>query len=103
MCRVCQNDHRNSIRRRVKLEAIAYKGGRCTQCGFCESADALCFHHIDPSRKEFQISNKGGTSLESIKAELDICALLCLNCHAMEHARIRADSRELYGTPNWDE
>lgn len=40
------------------------------------------FHHVDPSQKEFAISNiKGRSFNEKVIAELNKCVLLCSNCH----------------------
>ena len=59
-------------------------------CGYSEVNQALAFHHLDPSQKEFSISSKtkssGRISWGRIKRELDKCVLLCSNCHAGVHA-----------------
>jgi hypothetical protein len=46
-------------RERVRLKAINYKGGRCQICGYDRCTEALEFHHLDPTKKDFGISNKG--------------------------------------------
>lgn len=67
-------------RKKVKLMAVAYKGGKCAVCGYNKCIDALEFHHL--TDKSFGISSKGYTrSWEKIKAELDKCIMLCANCH----------------------
>ncbi|WP_010676639.1 hypothetical protein [Bacillus timonensis] len=69
-------------RKKLTMMAIQYKGGKCLRCGYNRCIRALEFHHRDPSKKEFSISNKGLTrSWERIKKELDKCDLLCANCH----------------------
>ena len=68
----------------VKERAIAYKGGRCFNCGYDRCPAALVFHFDDPDEKTFNISDT--TSWPRIRAELDKCSLLCLNCHAEAHA-----------------
>jgi len=74
-------------RRRMKLKAIAYKGGKCLVCGYDRCARALAFHHLDPSEKEFSISAEGACrTWARVQAELDKCALLCGNCHEEVHA-----------------
>ena len=71
----------------LKLKAIEYKGGKCQICGYDSYVGALEFHHTDPSKKNFSISEKGLTrSFALIKAELDKCVLLCSNCHKEFHA-----------------
>lgn len=78
---------RKNYRTRIKQKAVKYKGGKCFICGYDRCNQAMDFHHLDSSKKEFVIS--GGTrSFENIKAELDKCVLLCRNCHSEVHAGI---------------
>lgn len=75
----------SSYRREVKRKLIEYKGGKCQICGYNRCQEALEFHHLDPSQKDFTIS--GGTkSFESLKPEVDKCILVCANCHREIHA-----------------
>ena len=68
-------------RKTVRLKAIEYKGTKCQLCGYDKCIEALEFHHF-LNEKNFGISAKGYTrSWEKVKAELDICILLCANCH----------------------
>ena len=69
---------------RVKDLKLEY-GGKCTKCGYDKCLDALEFHHVDPTQKEFHLGNSRGKKLETIKAELDKCILVCRNCHAELH------------------
>ena len=43
-------------REKVRFTAISYKGGHCQICGYDRCIEALEFHHLDPSQKEFGIS-----------------------------------------------
>ena len=80
-------------RKKVRAMAVAHKGGRCEKCGYDRCIDALEFHHMDPSRKDFSISSKGYTrSWEKVKEELDKCMILCANCHRELHAKLAAFS-----------
>jgi hypothetical protein len=73
--------------------AKEYKGGCCSVCGYDRCIEALEFHHLDPEKKDFGISNKGYTrSWEKIKKELDQCEILCANCHREVHAKIAAST-----------
>jgi len=73
-------------RRKVKLQCIEYKGGKCERCGYNKCPAAMTFHHIDPSQKDFGISSNGvSRSFEKCKPELDKCILLCVRCHAEVH------------------
>jgi len=72
-------------RRRLKLRAIEYLGGKCIYCGYHECSAALEFHHPNDN-KDFGLSQKGVTrSWERVKKELDKCELVCKNCHAEIH------------------
>jgi len=78
-------------RRRKKLRVMAreYKGNKCAICGYDKCPRALSFHHLDPKKKSFGISEKGLTrSWDKIKEELDKCILICSNCHMEVHEGI---------------
>ena len=76
-------------RRKVKTIAVEYLGGKCQICGYDRSVAALEVHHRDPKLKNFGISEKGYTrSWDSIRRELDLCILICANCHREVHAGI---------------
>jgi hypothetical protein len=83
-CRACvMKTHRELY----KQKAIAYKGGKCVVCGYNKCFRALEFHHLDPTKKDFGISERGITwSWDRIVCELDKCILLCSNCHAELHS-----------------
>jgi len=68
-------------RRKIKLMAVDYKGGKCQICGYNRHQSALDLHHIN-GEKSFGIGQKGYTrSWERVKQELDKCILVCANCH----------------------
>jgi 5-methylcytosine-specific restriction endonuclease McrA len=74
-------------REKVRLMAVSHQGGRCQICGYDRCIEALEFHHLDPTQKDFGISNKGYTrSWEKVKGEIEKCILLCANCHREVHA-----------------
>jgi len=58
---------------------------KCEKCGYNEYKCALDFHHIDSSKKNFNISTGGRKSLERLKNEIEKCILLCSNCHRTFH------------------
>lgn len=69
-------------RKKIKVMAIEYKGGKCQNCGYHRCNGALELHHKDENTKSFGIGDKGYTrSWEKVKMELDKCVLLCANCH----------------------
>jgi len=76
-------------RKKVKLMAVEYLGGKCQVCGYKKCPEALDFHHKDETTKRFGIGEKGYTrSWEKVRQELDNCYLLCANCHREAHAGI---------------
>ena len=85
-CRKCRVDAVDKRRRLLKQKAVEYKGNSCINCGYNKCLAALEFHHIDPTQKDFALSNDGHTrSWEEIKNELDKCILVCANCHREIH------------------
>lgn len=85
-CKRCNN--RISLKKQTerKQKCVDYKGGKCMICGYNKYIGALDFHHIDPTKKEFNISNLRTYSWEMLKVELDKCICVCKNCHAETHA-----------------
>ena len=74
-------------RKKIREMAVEYKGGKCQLCGYNKCGEALEFHHLDSSVKDFGISHKGYTrGWKRVKRELDKCAMLCANCHREVHA-----------------
>lgn len=70
-------------RKKLKILAVEYKGGKCIACGYNKCTRALEFHHLDKSTKSFGIAASGHTkSWEKLKIELDKTVLVCSNCHA---------------------
>ncbi len=83
-------------RKKVRLMAIAHKGGKCARCGYNKCAEALDFHHTDPEKKDFSISSKGYTrSWKRVQEELDKCIMICANCHREVHAELAALNRNV--------
>lgn len=93
-CKKCRSEAVSRRRKKVKLQAIEYKGGSCKKCGYDRCQAAIEFHHKDPTEKDFAIGSKGITrSWEKIKKELDKCVMLCSNCHKEEHHRLEEEKR----------
>ena len=74
-------------RKRTKQKLVDYKGGKCEICEYNRSVSGLEFHHIDPSKKDFQVCGKSW-SFERLKNEADKCMLVCSNCHREIHEKI---------------
>lgn len=60
------------------------RGGKCARCGYNTCIKALEFHHIDPSQKDFTISNDRFKLHEAVQ-ESKKCILICSNCHKELH------------------
>jgi hypothetical protein len=76
-------------RKRLRMMAREYLGGKCMICGYARCTDALDFHHRDPKEKEFGLSDRGLTrSWEKTLKEIKKCVLICANCHREVHAGI---------------
>lgn len=87
-CIPCRSTYSSNRRRIIKEKAIEHLGGKCVDCGLENAKSCVYdFHHIDPTQKDFSISNNS-KSFESIKPELDKCILLCANCHRLRHNEI---------------
>lgn len=85
VCRKCRSAKVAKHRRKRKIKAVEYLGGKCIECGYDKCPGALHFHHTDDD-KEFGISSRGRTmSWERMRRELDKCVLLCANCHHEHH------------------
>lgn len=77
-----------SIRHAIKKQLVEYKGNKCEICGYNKCVGALQFHHLDSSKKDFDLSakyNGGKINMEEMYKEVDKCQLLCANCHAEQH------------------
>jgi len=45
----------------------------------------LDFHHIDPTQKDFQLSQGERYGWEKVQSEIEKCIVLCSNCHRDFH------------------
>lgn len=89
-CGKCRSAAVSKRRRRVKRQLVLEAGGRCRLCGFNAHPSALQFHHLDPSSKEFHLSQEGFTrAISRMRSEAKKCILLCANCHALVEAGVR--------------
>lgn len=76
----------SALRRAMKKEAVKRKGGKCEICGYDKCVNALTFHHIDATEKDFGLAQSGNLhSWEEYLKEVNKCILVCANCHAEIH------------------
>lgn len=87
-CKVCNTEAVTKCRNSIKIKAIEYKGGCCEKCGYNKYIGALEFHHLDPSKKDFGVSDGNYRNWLTVKEEIDKCLLLCSNCHKETHAGV---------------
>lgn len=87
-CKGCVNIQTKERQRNLKIQAVSYKGGCCSDCGGVFPMACYDFHHEDPNEKDFAISKvKSPKWSEVIVNELDKCTLLCANCHRIRHSK----------------
>lgn len=55
-------------------------------CCHCDETHLSCleFHHLDPTQKDFQVSNRSN-AWSRIALELMKCVCVCANCHRKIH------------------
>lgn len=82
---ICSSCSVNQRRFKLKEELILLNGGKCKLCGYCKCNDALQFHHLDPSKKDFAISGNHTRAKHLVIEESKKCILVCSNCHVEIH------------------
>jgi hypothetical protein len=82
---ICNSCNANRKRLHFKSKCVEYKGGKCEKCGYNKCLRALSFHHTDPTKKDFGISDSHCRKWEVVKTELNKCLILCENCHMELH------------------
>lgn len=60
---------------------VAAAGGHCVVCGYSRLTSALQFHHVDPTKKAFDVNPSTGKALARYLDEARKCVLVCANCH----------------------
>jgi predicted HNH restriction endonuclease len=94
-CIKCQSVRKSLRKNRNRQELLKIHGSKCSVCSYDKCSSALQFHHIDPSEKEFEIS-ESAYSLENLITEAKKCVLLCANCHAEVENEILKSKIELF-------
>ena len=81
------NKYYYKIRSRKESYILKKTGGKCELCKSHWPSDVLCFHHLDPKEKKFSLGIPSWASnrLDDTLKEAEKCAVLCMNCHALEH------------------
>lgn len=99
-CKKCVREAVTKRRKKVKDLLLEHFGGCCEICGYNKCNSALSFHHLDPTKKDFGLSEKGNTySYKKMLEEASKCILVCHNCHSEIHEGL-IDSSLLVKTNN---
>ena len=83
-CYDCMPDGIQLTRGMFLAKIKEQRGGKCIRCGYDKCIKALEFHHLDPSKKDFTISNDNFHLMDAIE-ESKKCILICSNCHKELH------------------
>ena len=86
-CYNCMPDGQQLKRGDFLAKIKEQRGGKCQRCGYNTCIKALEFHHLNPSKKDFTISNDHFKLKEAVE-ESKKCILLCANCHRELHDNI---------------
>lgn len=83
-CYDCMPDGQQLRRGDFLAKIKETRGGACIKCGYNRCMKALEFHHVDPSLKNFTISNDHFKLKDAVE-ESKKCILICSNCHKEFH------------------
>ncbi len=88
-CKTCWNTRTANAGKEKVLQLKTEAGAKCLVCGYNKCIDALEFHHLDPSVKEFHLGEGRSYSIDKIREELKKCILVCRNCHTEIHYKMK--------------
>lgn len=107
LCRACHrkffvakgNEYMQRFQKRLRAQKRKYlrdfkESKGCAHCGD-KRWQVLHFHHTDPNIKSGVLNAMAAQNAawERIDEEIEKCDVLCANCHAMEHYRIRTEKK----------
>ena len=86
---------KRSVRVRNRNYVTQYKVAR--GCSRCPMRDPRCldFHHLGEKNSAIANAVARGWSIEKIQLEMDICIILCANCHRIETSELYIAGIEL--------
>lgn len=87
-CKKRAQDAKTPRNRRLKIQFIQEKGGKCKHCKLKydgTNAVVFQFHHLRDKSFNLSSGNFNNYNLETLKKEVAKCDLLCGNCHALHH------------------
>ena len=77
-----QREKRNSR----KAHFVEYKGNKCYDCKQTFPICCYDFHHLDETKKSFEIAPGLDREIGVLTEEVDKCVMLCSNCHRIRHS-----------------
>lgn len=85
------SDRVKKWRKATKQRMIQSMGGKCCCCFYSACSSALALHHLDPAKKDLELSSVRANPKSWIKItdELKKCVLVCHNCHQEIHSLMR--------------
>lgn len=86
-CRSCANNHRSSLEREIRLQALSMLGSKCVECGFSDTR-ALQIDHVNGGGKQ-EAKKLGGFQRiyrKIVSDGIDNYQLLCANCNWIKRA-----------------
>ncbi len=90
-CRYCYRKTKNILRtKRLDLINKIKENEGCVRCQI-KDPRVLEFHHLDSSKKEFNIADYyySHYSFDKLEIEIAKCLIICANCHRILHAEER--------------
>jgi hypothetical protein len=90
-CKTCWNKKTAQAGKDKVSHLKSEYGGKCVKCGYDKCVDALEFHHVDPTVKEFHLGEARGRNIKTLKKELEKCILVCRNCHTEIHYKMKTE------------
>jgi hypothetical protein len=87
--RIRFDKNKEVLKRRTEWVNV-YKEQGCAKCDETRYY-VLDFHHLDPNKKDFNVSATG-YGYKKLKQEIEKCIVLCSNCHREFHYLERINS-----------
>jgi hypothetical protein len=85
-CFVCYFHRR---KQQVLAKVTGLIGKSCWFCGYNKTWRNLCFHHLDPQEKRFELTTRElMLKWDRILTEMKKCVLVCCNCHGEIHEQL---------------
>ncbi len=88
-CRQCIATNEATKKYEIVLKILGYYS--CKVCGYDRCKAALDFHHLDPDKKEYKISDLRHSEKHILMEELLKCIIVCANCHREIHQGMHSE------------